>query len=191
MIESRSFIRHQLKQAIDPYRDMEIVGLAKDLQRGYELCKEHNPNIVIIDGRLLLDVELNFACKLMMMHPMQVIAIADEGTYDELLNVRGGTLCLHNIILIGENNRTEGILDVVGAVLRYDQMAKDISNRYTAKIEKTYASVGDDIIAIGASTGGVSAIEMVLSDLTGDMPPVLMVQHMSKASRARWHNVCV
>lgn len=180
MIESRSFIRHQLKEAIEPYQDIQLIGLAKDLQRGYELCKDHTPNIVIIDGKLLLDEELHFACKLMMMHPMQVIAIADEGTYDQLMTIRDQTLCLHNIILISQNNRIEGILDVLGAVLRHDQMAKDINNRFMDRIRKTYANVGEDVIAIGASTGGVSAIEMVLADLVGDMPPVLMVQHMSK-----------
>lgn len=37
------------------------------------------------------------------------------------------------------------------------------------------------VVAIGASTGGVSALETVLSNLGGDTPPVLIVQHMPAA----------
>jgi len=34
------------------------------------------------------------------------------------------------------------------------------------------------VIAIGASTGGVNAIQKILSTLPSDLPPILIVQHM-------------
>jgi len=35
-----------------------------------------------------------------------------------------------------------------------------------------------ELIVIGASTGGTEAISKILSQLAGDLPPILIVQHM-------------
>ena len=40
------------------------------------------------------------------------------------------------------------------------------------------ASVASELIVIGASTGGISALEQVLRDFPEDCPPTLIVQHM-------------
>jgi two-component system chemotaxis response regulator CheB len=41
--------------------------------------------------------------------------------------------------------------------------------------------LAEKVIAIGASTGGTEAIKEVLSSLPGEMPPIVMVQHMPES----------
>lgn len=41
--------------------------------------------------------------------------------------------------------------------------------------------LGGHVVAIGASTGGTEAIRQVLGRLPGDMPPIVMVQHMPES----------
>ncbi len=40
------------------------------------------------------------------------------------------------------------------------------------------SACGDKIVAIGASTGGVEALKVVLMNLPADCPPILVTQHM-------------
>lgn len=115
------------------------------------------------------------------LRPMQIIVLADEFVYEELMRLEYDENCIHNLIMLDKSKILESLLDMVGAILRHDRMRKDIESRYYQKLEKTYAKVGEPVIALGASTGGVSAIEMVLTKLKKEVPPILMVQHMSKA----------
>lgn len=180
LIEHRSFVRLHLKHEMEAYEDIEIVGVAKDLTRGYELCRDKAPNIIVMDGRSFLREDRDFACKMIAMRPMQIIALADDLVYDELIAMNQRSMCIHNLILLDKSKILESLLDIVGAALRHDRMMKAIESNYYQKIEKTYTKAGDPVIAIGASTGGVSAIEQVITGIRGDAPPILMVQHMSK-----------
>lgn len=180
MIEKRAFVRHHLKKALERYSEFTIVGVAKDLVRGFELCQDREPDIIILDGKYLLDEDKDFACKLLATRPMQIIAIADKAIHDHLALRDDSKICLHNLVELDGHKVEKSILDIVGAVLKHDVMIKDIKSRYNQKIKKTYANSDEAIIAIGASTGGVEAIENVLKGLRGDTPPILMVQHMSK-----------
>lgn len=99
------------------------------------------------------------------LRPMQIIVLADEFVYEELMRLEYDENCIHNLIMLDKSKILESLLDMVGAILRHDRMRKDIESRYYQKLEKTYAKVGEPVIALGASTGGVSAIEMVLTKL--------------------------
>lgn len=54
------------------------------------------------------------------------------------------------------------------------------SRDFLSKDLKTYCST-DTVIAIGSSTGGIKAIETVITHLPKEMPPILIVQHLPKA----------
>lgn len=180
MIEPKAAIRQKIYRETEKYGEMEVTATAKTLVRGYELSRDKENNVLILDGRLLLDEDLEFTCKLMSIRPMQLIVTADAKTYDSLMEMKADKLCMHNLIMIDSYDMDSGVQDVIGAVLSHDQMIRDITNRYEEKMKQSYASVSEPVIAIGASTGGVTAIEMVLTGFEGAMPPVLMVQHMSK-----------
>lgn len=180
IIEHRSFVRYHLRKEFDQYNDYEIIAVAKDLSRGYELTIDLKPDIIIMDGRMLVGEDRCLACKMVRMHPVQIIALADELVYDELIKLNEVEQCIHNLILLDKDRITESLLDIVGSALRHDRMIKDIEISHYKLLEDTYTKAGETVIAIGASTGGVAAIEEILLSINGKMPPILMVQHMSK-----------
>lgn len=65
------------------------------------------------------------------------------------------------------------------ATERRNAQGKTVGNGSTAASGPV--SAGDRVIFIGASTGGTEAIRTVLSGLTPQVPPALVVQHMPEA----------
>ena len=61
--------------------------------------------------------------------------------------------------------RLQGVTSAKNATVNYKDVAKTVGT-------------GDKIIAIAASTGGVEALEKVISKLPVNVPPILLVQHM-------------
>lgn len=59
---------------------------------------------------------------------------------------------------------------------------KGVVFSHTTSIDYKYVArtvdVGDKVVAIASSTGGVEALETILSGLSSDAPPILLVQHM-------------
>lgn len=58
------------------------------------------------------------------------------------------------------------------------QIGDVLFGRAKVATPKTTSERGPDLIVIGASTGGVGAIETVLSQFTEECPPTLIVQHI-------------
>lgn len=63
----------------------------------------------------------------------------------------------------------------------------DIKNLYGTRYKKSLNTISSEIedycctetvIAIGASTGGIKALEVVLTKLPKEMPPIVIVQHL-------------
>lgn len=69
----------------------------------------------------------------------------------------------------------------------------DIKNVYGLSYQRSLQTITDEIedycctdtvIAIGASTGGIKALEVVLTKLPKNMPPILIVQHLPEQHTA-------
>lgn len=179
LIEDRSFVRHQLRKQLESSTDYTILGVAKDLYRAYEIIKEKEPSICVIRGSYLIE-HGHLVKKLLTTHQMAVIVIAEGLCYEKLQHLKEEYL-IHRLIYMDRGKMVMGILDVITAIKDVKDDQDEIIWRYTQYIESTYLRRNEPVITIGASTGGVNAIEMILSELEGDLPPILIVQHMSKA----------
>jgi two-component system chemotaxis response regulator CheB len=138
---------------------------------------------------------LEFLDRLMRLRPMPVIMISsftaagsevtlkalELGAVDYLAKPRA-----ENISML--QGYAEDIRDKIraasGARLKSTAVRAAVPPAPTLVPQKSSFSprlLAEKVIAIGASTGGTEAIKEVLSSLPGEMPPIVMVQHMPES----------
>jgi two-component system chemotaxis response regulator CheB len=146
-----------------------------------------------------LDIEmpnmngLQFLDKLMRLHPLPVVMVSTlttKGASETLLALELGA-----VDFVAKPNATlSGGLDAFGGNLRQKVRAaahSDVKGRAmkapVANVPvRTAAAPNGALIAIGASTGGVEAIRVVLSQMPPDCPPIVIAQHMPAGFTSRF-----
>lgn len=185
IVDDSSVVRQALRQALSPYRDVEVVGVAADAFEARDLIAERHPDVLTLDIEMPRMDGLSFLRHLMAHHPLPVVvlsSIAPENSDTALLALQLGAV------------------DVVGkpthefATGRFQRaLVQSIRAAASARLRPAGAeargpavmavrrSAPLDLIAIGASTGGTRAIEAVLRRLHADAPPCLIAQHLPAA----------
>ncbi len=170
----RSLIRH----ALTGDRRIQIVGEAGDAVEARELIKALNPDILTLDVEMPGMDGLSFLGHLMRLRPMPVVMISAE-------TWRGAgkaldALALGAVDCVGKPAGGEPGFNGLG-----DRIVAAARARLTPRPGATQAPAPTDgyrwngrHVLIGASTGGVEALESLLAALPENGPPVLISQHM-------------
>jgi two-component system chemotaxis response regulator CheB len=136
---------------------------------------------------------LAFLDKLMRLHPLPVVMVSTlttKGASETLLALELGA-----VDFVAKPNATlAGGLDAFGENLRQKVRAaahSDVKGRALRATPapvhiRTAAAPQGSLVAIGASTGGVEAIRVVLGQLPRDCPPVVIAQHMPPGFTTRF-----
>lgn len=178
----RSLIRH----ALGGDGRIEIVGEAADASQARELIKALDPDILTLDVEMPGMDGLSFLGHLMRLRPMPVVMISAETR-------RGAGAALDALAL--------GAVDCVGKPAGAEPGFAGLGDRIVAAARarlrrrpgNVQAPVPTDgyrwngrYVLIGASTGGVEALETLLAGLPENGPPVLITQHMPAAFLERF-----
>ena len=177
----RSLIRHALRDD----RRIEIVGEAGDATQARELIKALNPDILTLDVEMPGMDGLSFLGHLMRLRPMPVVMISAETR-------RGAGAALDALAL--------GAVDCVGKPAGDEPGFAGLGDRIVAAARARLRRPGNvkapdpaagyrwngRYVLIGASTGGVAALETLLAGLPENGPPVLITQHMPAAFLERF-----
>jgi len=202
IVDDSAMVRKILTQELSKDPEIEVVGSAPDPFVGRDKIVQLEPDVLILDIEMPRMDGLTFLEKLMKYHPMPVIIVSS-------LAKKGCDVALKALELgaaevmgkPGESysvgDMSEQLTEKVKAVA-YIKPSKMIPLSYT-KPEIKYNSnalikTTNKIIAIGASTGGTEALREVLTTLPGDMPPIVIVQHMpqhfTKSFADRLNDMC-
>lgn len=170
----RALIRRQLSVE----SDIEVIGEAGDPLEARTAIKALNPDVVTLDIEMPNMNGLEFLARLMRLRPTPVIMVST-------LTQRGAEATLEALEL--------GAVDCIGKPAggqsgEFSSLADKIRIAAKAKVrerleaapvtrQETY-SFGAEVIAIGASTGGVEALMTVLRAFPADCPPTVITQHM-------------
>ncbi|MFP4424690.1 MAG: chemotaxis response regulator protein-glutamate methylesterase [Candidatus Woesearchaeota archaeon] len=180
--DDSAFMCKLLSDIINSDPELEVVATARDGKELLEKLEKNKPDLVTLDISMPVMDGITALKEIMNKNPLPVIMISsladEENTFTCLeLGAVDFIPKTSGIISIDMNKKKDIIINKIKAAFsaRLDTTITEQSVGET----KPYSGKYDQILCIGASTGGPKAIESVLQGLPGDFPlPVLIVQHL-------------
>ncbi|MCH8558162.1 MAG: chemotaxis response regulator protein-glutamate methylesterase [Balneolia bacterium] len=206
VIDDSALVRRVLTDELDRQPDIEVVGSAIDPFVAREKIIELKPDVLTLDLEMPRMDGLSFLEKLMKHYPLPVVVVSSLVPKNSENAMRALHIGAVDVICKpGSAYSTQHVArDIIKAV-RAASMAKvqvykespaaSGTKKFSGQIERGLALTTHKLIAIGASTGGTKAIEMVLRDLPVNIPGIVIVQHMppvfTKSFADRLNDLCM
>lgn len=183
IVDDSATMRNWLRHLIVQDHRLQVVGEADGADEAREVIKATNPDVLTLDIEMPKMNGLEFLSHLMRLRPMPVVMVSS-------LTKRGSAEAVQAFALGAVDcipkPDTPDDLDVRriqncvfnAAEARIQGWAGDAPLKRTAAPQTTTKLDTDQIFLIGASTGGVSALEAVLSEVPLNAPPIVIAQHM-------------
>jgi two-component system, chemotaxis family, protein-glutamate methylesterase/glutaminase len=210
VVDDSALVRALLSEIINQTNDMEVIATARDPLIAREKIRALNPDVITLDIEMPNMDGLAFLEKLMRLHPLPVLMVStltEAGSAATLRALELGAVDFIHKPKVDVKNKLETYADLITEKIRIAAQAKvyplhgaSLSKPLAkpVKIWPTYAEkrVGEkeQMLVIGASTGGTEAIKEILMEMPTDSPPILVVQHMpkgfTKSYAARLDSLC-
>ena len=169
ILEDSFFFRELLKRELEQDSNIKVVAMAADAYSARDKIIEHRPDVLIADIIIEKMNGIEFVKKLLPQYFIPIIMISSDHSYkDEVkkLNVYS---------FVGKPKGNDAFLMEMFVNTLIMQI-KNITNNDSPIFN--LVDINPKVIAIGASTGGAEAIEVILKDLPSVMPPIVVAQHM-------------
>lgn len=185
IVDDSALIRNLLTAVLSDDPEIEVVGTASDPYIARDRIKAFNPDVITLDVEMPKMDGVTFLRKIMALRPTPVVMVST-------LTQAGADVTLEALEIGAVDFVAKPTTDITHAM---PQLAAELRSkikvaaRTRVRANRTEASrprpvrtrimnPSAKIVAIGASTGGVEALKMVLMDFVADGPPILITQHM-------------
>jgi len=215
IVDDSAVVRKILTEMLAGVSGFEVIGAAQDPLFAYPKMEKDWPDVVILDVEMPRMDGISFLKKIMEERPTPVImcsTLTEEGSATSVKALSIGAIDV--VAKPKANLKTklpEASVELITAI-RTAKKAKVSRSRSKpiapvshvptkltadAMLSKNPLKVSKKsgpLIAIGASTGGTQAIEVVLKALPSNTHPILIVQHMpekfTRAFASRLNEIC-
>ncbi|CCD96910.1 Chemotaxis Response Regulator protein CheB-glutamate methylesterase [Bradyrhizobium sp. ORS 375] len=201
IVDDSAFVRQVLTDIMSADPAIEVVGAAPNPIVARDMIKSLNPDVLTLDIEMPRMDGLAFLDKVMKLRPMPVLMISS-------LTQKGADTAVRALEMGAVDFVAKPVVGLVeGLPLLRDEIISKVKAAAVAKIrplaqrpvetaQKTgggyYSS--EKIIAIGASTGGVEALQEVLTSFPSNAPAIVIAQHMpamfTASFAARLNQLC-
>lgn len=189
IVDDSATMRALLHMLLEQEADINVVGEAADAMEARAMIKALSPDVVTLDIEMPGMNGLDFLEKIMRLRPTPVIIVSSlthDGTSATMRALELGAVdCyakptgLHGDLLRDDQGRlAELIRRAASANLSRSVQVEPVADPAARGFEPG-ERIADGIIAIGASTGGVEALNHVLKRFPVDCPPTVIVQHIN------------
>jgi two-component system, chemotaxis family, protein-glutamate methylesterase/glutaminase len=185
IIDDSATMRAILMSRLSSEPDISVIATASNAAEGRELIKQFDPDVVTLDIEMPGMNGLDFLEKIMTLRPTPVIVVSGATQEGNAMTARA--LALGAVDCYAKSDRAGGLpLDDNGKLASLVRRAAKVRlqgrlPKAASIAQRTHTAISADVraIAIGSSTGGVEALQVLLRDFPVDCPPVLIVQHVN------------
>ena len=198
IVDDSALVRALLTKILGADPALQVVGTAPDAFIAREKIKVLNPDVLTLDVEMPRMDGLQFLRNLMRLRPMPVVMCSS-------LTERGADITLAALELGAIDFVTKPKVDVAHALEGYAaELIGKVKVAAVARVRplvrrpppanqagapqkphpELHFRTTDQIVAIGASTGGTEAIRQVLALLPPDAPGMVITQHIPRAFSA-------
>lgn len=186
VVDDSKFIRTLFTSLLNDTNDIEVIASAEDPYDAREKIKLHNPDVITLDVEMPKMDGLTFLDKIMKLRPMPVVmasTLTQAGADTTIRALEMGAVDYiskpTNFDEFGNLDRLKNELASKIRIAAKARIPVNIhSNKANATVLQYKSSPGNKLIAIGASTGGVESLRVVLSKMPTNCPPIVITQHM-------------
>jgi two-component system, chemotaxis family, protein-glutamate methylesterase/glutaminase len=196
IVDDSISVQNVLRQILSSDPEFEVIGVASDPYEAVAKIAGNLPDVITLDIEMPRMDGLTFLRKLMKQHPIPVVVIssvAGEGSDQGIMALKlGAKEIITKPKLSSKEQLEEYNIRIVDAIKAsaisekiYPTMLKPaefervpIHDNHSSAEDQKLSIVSEEVILIGASTGGTEVISKILKGLRNDLPGILIVQHM-------------
>lgn len=180
------FMRILIKDILEEDKSINVIVQAKDGKEAFEMCKFHKPDVVLLDMNMGEYDGIYGVKKIMESCPTPIIILSALGNTDMSSVMEALSLGAVDYLNKPVNNATN-IREVGAPLIEKVKEAAQIHLKKHIHVQPIInvnphsftEQLNYDVIVIGSSTGGPTAVETVIKNLPGNLTiPVLIAQHM-------------
>ena len=186
IVDDSAFVRQVLTEMLSSDPSITVVGAAPNPVVARDMIKSLNPDVLTLDIEMPRMDGLAFLDKIMSLRPMPVVMISSltqKGADTALRALEMGAVDYVAKPAVGLADGFADLRDEIVAKVKGAALAR-VRSGPVDKPKSTPALIGrafnssEKIIAVGASTGGVEALQEFLTAFPADTPAILVTQHM-------------
>jgi len=214
IVDDSATVRQVLAAVLSAAPDIEVIGSAPDPLFALEKMNRDWPDVIVLDVEMPRMDGITFLKKLMAQRPTPVVicsTLTEKGAETTMQALSAGAVAIVTKPRLGlKQFLVDSAEDVVGAVRAAAQanvrrlaagLAPVVKPKLTADAilsspapSQAMHETTDKVVAVGTSTGGTQALEVMLSALPRTVPGLVIVQHMPEKFTAafaeRLNSVC-
>ena len=180
VVEDSLLFRELLVKSLNADPGITVVATARDPYEARDAIIEHRPDVMTLDIELPRMDGIEFLKRLMPQHPLPVVVISSlSNKVFEAMNA-GAVEFVAKPVNASKAQLEAFMKNDLAVKIKIASIAK-VGGWKKQALEmpgEPLSGIKDNIVAIGASTGGTEAIATVLKEFDTDIPGVVVVQHM-------------
>jgi len=216
IVDDSAVVRQVVVSMLQAEPGIKVIGTASDPLFAIERMKSEWPDVILLDVEMPRMDGITFLKKIMSERPTPVIicsTLTEAGAATTVEALSAGAVTIITKPRVGlKQFMTESMDELTSAIrqaakIDARRMARRASHappvvaaRNSADVmlaparERAMTRTTEHIVAIGTSTGGTQALELVLAELPAVCPGIVVVQHMppqfTAAFAARLNSLC-
>ncbi|NJO36417.1 MAG: chemotaxis response regulator protein-glutamate methylesterase [Rhizobiales bacterium] len=188
VVDDSALMRKMLSSILESDSDIKVVGAAPDALSARQMIRDLDPDVVTLDVEMPGMDGLTFLEKIMTLRPMPVIMVSSLTQKGAKTTIRALECGAVDFVAKPMASAQEGLhtlksslVSKVKAAFSANVMAPKLRQATRAPVSTSTRPGNTKLIAIGASTGGVVAVQTVLASLPRQCPGIVIAQHMPPA----------
>lgn len=193
VVDDSAVVRQVLTAQLQADPDVEMIGAAADPLLAMTRMQVQWPDVIVLDIEMPRMDGITFLKKIMAERPTPVVicsTLTEKGTETAMAALSAGAVSIITKPKIGLkqflNDVSDDLISAVKAAARANVRRLQVAPKLTADAVLPAADARssallrttDRVVALGTSTGGTQALEVVLRALPRMSPGIVIVQHM-------------